>query len=214
MKIILKQVNLLQPEQKLDEKNDLLIEDGVIKKIGGISEAEFKESKVFEFENKIIQIERAINDIVIKQGNVPHMLEFEIYIDKKFVVNDRADGLIISTPTGSTAYALSGGGPILHPNLDAIVLLSMFSHTLSSRPLAVAGNSQIQVIISSSNLGDATIRCDGQDMQLISPGTVINLTKNTEQLRLIHPCDYDYFENLRTKLGWGTKPSSNQREAS
>ena len=102
-------------------------------------------------DGKMMGENSALNDVVFHSGNSVKMLEFELYIDGDFVYRQRSDGLIISTPTGSTAYALSGGGPIMHPRLDAIVLVPMFPHTLSSRPIVIDGNSEIKIYVSPTN---------------------------------------------------------------
>ena len=150
-------------------------------------------------------IGNALNDVVLKQGNISHMLEFDISINNKFMCRERADGLIIATPTGSTAYALSGGGPILHPGLDAIVLLPMFSHTLSSRPIVVTGESTLSITITEHNADGPTLRCDGQGEQTIAPKQSFQVNKFPKHLRLIHPQGYDYYQTLRSKLGWGRR---------
>jgi NAD+ kinase len=154
---------------------------------------------------QVLATDHAVNDVVLKQGSIPHMLEFEIYINHQFVCKELSDGLIIATPTGSTAYALSGGGPILHPQLNAIVLMPMFSHTLSSRPIVVDGESEISILLTKNNKEAATLRCDGQNMLNPTFEHNIKIKKKQQPLRLIHPKDYDYFETLRTKLGWGRK---------
>ena len=153
----------------------------------------------------IIYQEHATNDIVIKQGNVPSMLVFDIFVDDHCIAKEHADGLIAATPTGSTAYALSGGGPILHPGLEAYLLLSMFSHTLSNRPVIVPAHLDTEIRIAIENKVDATIRCDGLDMRKIPPGSCVTITKEQQKLRLLHPKDYNYFDNLRSKLNWGGK---------
>ncbi|MGB6975953.1 MAG: NAD(+) kinase [Gammaproteobacteria bacterium] len=144
----------------------------------------------------------ALNDVVLSPGNVPRMIEFDIYINQQFVCRQRADGLIIATPTGSTAYSLSGGGPILHPSLNAMVLVPMFPHTLSSRPIVVSGDSIIEVRISRGNPSSPEVSYDGQERVAIPPNGKITVTQQPERLRLIHPKDYNYFETLRTKLRW------------
>jgi NAD+ kinase len=133
------------------------------------------------------------------------MIEFEIYIDKQFVCSQNSDGLIIATPTGSTAYALSGGGPILHPQLDAIVLVPMFPHTLSSRPIVIEGNRKINIIITPNNSTTPRLSCDGQDHINTPPCSHIVIEKKKQHLHLIHPLDYNYYETLRSKLHWGKK---------
>ncbi len=144
----------------------------------------------------------ALNDVVLLPGDVAHMIGFEIYINQQFVCQQRADGLIIATPTGSTAYALSGGGPILHPHLDAVVLVPMFPHTLSSRPIVVSGNSEIELRISSGNIISPHVSCDGQKRLPLQPGGRVKVKKNPKMLSLVHPLDYIYFKTLREKLKW------------
>lgn len=144
----------------------------------------------------------ALNDAVLLPGDTAHLIEFEIAIDNQFMCQQRADGLIIATPTGSTAYALSGGGPILHPPLNAIVLVPMLPHTLSSRPIVVDGNAKIDILISAINETSPYFSCDGQRRQKIAPGDRITIIKNEKKLKLVHPTNYDYFATLREKLGW------------
>ena len=117
----------------------------------------------------------------------------------------RSDGLIVATPTGSTAYALSGGGPILNPILNAIVLVPMFPHTLSSRPIVIDANSKIKICVSENILTPPRFSCDGNSYSKINPGECICVEKMADDLHLIHPKDYDYFETLRSKLYWGQK---------
>lgn len=150
-------------------------------------------------------LEPALNDIVLKQGQTLHMLEFDIYIDDEFVCQEHSDGLIVSTPTGSTAYALSGGGPILHPNINAIITLPMFSHTLSSRPLVVSGDSVITVMVTNENTNSPTICCDGIGESIVDPGFRFRIKKHDRAVHLIHPQGYQYYQSLRGKLGWGNK---------
>ena len=154
---------------------------------------------------KVRKLGDALNDIVLLPGEFAHMIEFSIYIDDQFMCTQRADGLIVTTPTGSTAYALSGGGPILHPALDAIALVPMFPHTLSSRPIVVAGKSKIDIEISADNETSPRISCDGEARIAIVPGHRVQINKMPQQLRLVHPMDYNYFQTLRTKLHWGTQ---------
>jgi NAD+ kinase len=144
----------------------------------------------------------ALNDAVLLPGNLAQMIEFDVKVNEQFVCSQRADGMIVATPTGSTAYALSGGGPILHPSLNAIALVSMFPHTLSSRPIVISGDSTINILVSANNETSPYLSCDGQSRIEAPPGSCIQITKKPEQLRLIHPIDYQYFNTLREKLGW------------
>jgi len=147
----------------------------------------------------------ALNEAVLHPGKIAHMIEFEVYIDDTFAFSQRSDGLIISTPTGSTAYSLSGGGPILSPSLNAISLVPMFPHTLSSRPLVVDSKRKIKLLISPDNRGTQEISCDGQVSLPVSPGDEVLIYPSANVLRLIHPEDYSYYHVLRNKLGWSSK---------
>ncbi len=160
------------------------------------------------YENDILYAhDIALNDVVLLPGDIAHMITFEIFINNQFVCKQRADGLIIATPTGSTAYALSGGGPILHPQLDAMVLVPMFPHTLSSRPIVVSGNSNIELYISPSNISSPHVSCDGQNRISLPPGGKVCVQKKDPLLRLIHPLEYNYFKTLREKLKWSSNPN-------
>lgn len=147
----------------------------------------------------------AVNEAVLHADKVAHMIEFEAYINNEFVYSQRSDGLIISTPTGSTAYSLSGGGPILTPDLDAMSLVPMFPHTLSSRPLVVSGNSEICLKVAETNDAHLQISCDSHVILAVMPGDDIYIRKHPAPLRLVHPPGYSYYHVLRNKLGWGSK---------
>lgn len=148
----------------------------------------------------------ALNDIVLSRGSETHLVRFNVYINDQFVSDYKADGLILSTPTGSTAYALSAGGPIMHPGLQALVMVPMFSHSLSSRPLVVDSNARVRLEISEKNDAPLQISCDGHDSYAIEPGSSAIIEKNPKALQLLHPEDYHYYDTLRQKLGWGSKP--------
>ncbi len=158
-----------------------------------------------EYQGETLGQDNALNEVAIIPDAVPHMIEFEIYIDEQFVCSQNSDGLIIATPTGSTAYALSGGGPILHPQLDAIVLVPMFPHSLNSRPIVIEGNKHIDIIITPQNTTSPRLSCDARGFLQIPPGSRISIHKKTQKLHLIHPLDYNYYETLRSKLHWGQK---------
>lgn len=145
----------------------------------------------------------ALNDVVLHPGQFIHMLQFEVHVDGAFMTSQRADGLIVATPTGSTAYSLSGGGPILHPGLDAIVIVPMNPHTLSSRPIVVPGHSEIAIIVGELNDTDAMVTCDGHSHARLASGDRIIITKKPQLLELLHPEDFNFYERCRSKLGWG-----------
>lgn len=147
----------------------------------------------------------ALNDVVLHHGNIARLIEFEIFINDQFVVDQRADGVITSTPTGSTAYALSGGGPIVYPTLDVITLLPMFPHALNTRPIVVNKNSKIKLVLSESNRIAAQLSADGQTHMALTAGDEVHIQANKNDLRLLHPKNYNYFAVLREKLGWNFK---------
>ena len=153
---------------------------------------------------------KALNDIVVHKINVARMIEFDVYINSRFVYTQRSDGLVIATPTGSTAYALSGGGPILHPTLDAITLVPICPHTLTNRPIAIGTDSVIEIRETAKRAGHGPatgiqISCDGQLHHQAKAFEKIMVRVIDEKLRLIHPQDYDYYQLLRAKLNWATQ---------
>lgn len=154
-----------------------------------------------------IGVADALNDVVVNSGTSAKMIEFELYIEGEFVYRQRSDGIIVSTPTGSTAYSLSGGGPIMHPRLDAIVLVPMFPHTLSARPIVVDGNSEIKLVICESNQSPVPLTCDGQVNLTAQPGDAVYVTKKPHKLKLIHPLTHSFYASCRDKLGWGASPA-------
>jgi len=150
----------------------------------------------------------ALNDVVIHKREVARMIEVDAFLDGRFLNAYRADGLIISTPTGSTAYALAGGGPIIHPGLEAVVLVPICPHTLTHRPIVVKADSVIEVVLNAANTTQTQITCDGQVSLAIEPGDRIVIRKKDRKVRLIHPISHDYFELLRAKLRWGLSPEA------
>ena len=135
------------------------------------------------------------------------MMEFSLYINDHFVYEQRSDGLIVSTPTGSTAYALSAGGPIMHPSLDAIALVPMFPHTLSSRPLVVRGDSVIRIVIGNS-LRTSQVSADSQVDFPLGAGDEVRIVKYPHGLNLVYATTHDFFDSCRSKLDWGSRLGS------
>ena len=143
----------------------------------------------------------ALNDVVLLADEA-QMIAFDVYVDEQLVYEHRADGLIIATPTGSTAYALSGGGPILQPQLPALAIVPMFPHTLSSRPIVVSANSKIRIKISPNQKSAPSISNDGHEKRPVPPGAEIHIDLHPKQLQLLHPNNYNYYRTLREKLNW------------
>jgi len=133
------------------------------------------------------------------------MMAFELYVDGEFVYSQRSDGLIVSTPTGSTAYALSAGGPLLFPELDAMVVVPLNPHTLSSRPIVLHGGAKIEIRVSSRNELHPLITCDGHNDFGTEPGDIITIKKHENDILLIHPKDNNFYGVCRSKLGWGSR---------
>lgn len=184
--------------------------DNALQQLADVLEGHYIAEKRFLLEAQVCQqdcqkrISTAINEVVLHPGKVAHMIEFEVYIDDRFAFSQRSDGLIITTPTGSTAYSLSAGGPILTPNLDAIALVPMFPHTLSSRPLVISSDSQIRLKFSQTNI-DYEVSCDNQLVLPIKEGDEVIIKRSRQKLNLVHPTDYNYFNTLSSKLGWSKK---------
>ncbi|OOH88041.1 NAD(+) kinase [Pasteurellaceae bacterium 15-036681] len=157
-----------------------------------------------EKNGKIIESNNALNEVVVHASQIAKTIDFEVSIDGKFAFSQRSDGLIIATPTGSTAYSLSAGGPILTPNLNAIALVPMNPHSLSSRPLVVSGDSVISIRFGKGQqaLG---LSCDSQRNFGFTPDDRIIVQKSPDALRLLHLKDYNYFNVLGSKLGWLSK---------
>ena len=146
----------------------------------------------------------ALNEAVTHKSSMARLMEFETRIDGHLVNRQRSDGLIVATPTGSTAYALSGGGPIVHPSLDAIVLVPICPHTLSSRPVVVGGGSVVEVVLGDgAERSSVQLSCDGETKLELAAGDRIAIRKHRPDLRLIHPTAHEYYATLRTKLHWG-----------
>jgi len=142
----------------------------------------------------------AMNDVVVNRGATSGMVELRVEVDGHFVANQRADGLIIATPTGSTAYALSAGGPMLHPSIPGWVLVPIAPHTLSNRPIVLANTMEIAIELVSGR--DASANFDMQSLASLLHGDRIVVTRSNHQVRFLHPLGWSYFDTLRQKLHW------------
>jgi len=145
----------------------------------------------------------ALNDVVLQKRDTGRMLDFENWVDGVYVNTHRGDGLVIATPTGSTAYALSGGGPIIHPSLDAITLVPICPHTLSDRPIVIRADTEIEVRVLERPDTRAEVSCDGIPLGELNAGGRLLVRTAAERVVLIHPRGHDYFRLLRSKLHWG-----------
>jgi NAD+ kinase len=154
---------------------------------------------------RVIGTSSALNDVVVHPGGMARMMEFALAVDGEHVYEQRSDGLIVASPTGSTAYALSAGGPIMHPNLDAIVIVPMFPHTLTSRPLVVRGDARIEVTLGDLGSEEAKASCDSQVELALTGGDVVMIEKAAVPLRLLYTLEHSFFESCRSKLDWASR---------
>lgn len=145
----------------------------------------------------------ALNDVVLMKWRTGRMLDFETWIDDRYVNTHGGDGLVVATATGSTAYALSCGGPILYPELEAVVLAPICPHTLSDRPIVVRSSSTIEIRLLERPDTQAQVTCDGVTIGELAPGDRLLVTPAEEHVTLLHPKDHDYYRILRSKLRWG-----------
>lgn len=187
---------------------DISPED-LMNRLGEILAGEYQEEQrimlhsTVHHEGEQLSESDALNDVVVHKWEVARMIETETYIDGQYVTTMRADGLIVSTPTGSTAYALSGGGPILHPTMEAMVMVPICPHTMSNRPIVFDASSEVEIVVSDSSHARAQVTCDGQINLGLVAGDRVRIRCKEQRLRLIHPKGHDHFQILRAKLGWG-----------
>jgi len=160
-------------------------------------------AKIFR-NSRVIYEQTAVNEVVVHSGNAASMIEIETLINGVFLNSQRSDGLIASTPTGSTAYALSAGGPILYPTLKAIVLAPINPHTLSNRPIVVDDDSVIEIAFRPSKQFKAQVVCDNVSFPDVEIEDRIEIRREPKTFRILHPLDYDFFEILRAKLNWSS----------
>ena len=171
-----------------------------------VIKGDFIRDKRFFLEALVLDQEEAftaLNEVVIHSGAIAQLIEFDLYIDESFVYRQKADGLIVNSPSGSTAYSLSGGGPIVHPNLDAITLLPMFPHRLNTSPLVVSDQSIIRIQMTGKK-NKAVLSMDSHNSIKLKKGDVIKISKGRSSLTLIHPKGHNFFEACRNKLGWSS----------
>lgn len=153
-------------------------------------------------DNCIIHEETAVNEVAIHRWVTPSMIEIVTKIDNVFLNSQRSDGLIVSTPTGSTAYSLSAGGPILHPGLNALVLVPLNPHTLSNRSIVINDSAEIEISFCQTKQINALVTCDHIEIPDVLISDKILIKKHPKPVRILHPEGHDFFQILRTKLNW------------
>lgn len=168
---------------------------------------------------RVVSSAIALNDVVVKRQDTGRMVEYQTFVDGSYVNTHLGDGFIVATPTGSTAYALSCGGPIVEPGLDALVLTPICPHTLSDRPLVIPGNRIAEVRLHATpsprakQVDQADVTCDGELLGRLVQGASVRVSAARERLELVHPVGYDYFGILRSKLLWGRDSRDHGRPA-
>ena len=151
--------------------------------------------------DKLLSTNIALNDIILHSYDSSSMIEYEIYSGGDLIHIQRSDGVIVTTPTGSTAYALSGGGPIMHPSLNTLAIVPICPHTLSNRPIVLPADQPIEVCLGQDSVV-AKVSYDGHSTAIINTENRVRITRYSKPLTLLHPEDYDYFQVLRAKLYW------------
>jgi NAD+ kinase len=155
-----------------------------------------------EREGQVVERQTVLNEAVINKGALARMIEVELLIDGEFICRYRVDGLIVATPTGSTAYSLSAGGPIVHPSVESWIVTPICPHTLSDRPVVIRDSSQVEVDLSVGT-ESVFLTLDGQTGIPMQPADRVRMTRAAERLKLIQPQKKSYFEILHSKLKWG-----------
>ncbi len=174
----------------------------------GVLEGNFRVEKRVQIEGELVRADEAIssflalNDVVLNKGAIARILDFDVLVDGKFVSTYKSDGLIVSTPTGSTAYSLAAGGPVVMPAVEAFIVTPICAHTLTNRPLVLPNTATIAVIVKSQREA-AYLTVDGQVGIAAHSEDILRLRKATSTVELILPPEKDYFEILRQKLKWG-----------
>ena len=174
--------------------------------LGPMLRGDFEEDRRWMMQAQVVRDGRcvfnatAMNDVVVNRGATSGMVELRVEVDGRFLANQRADGLIIASPTGSTAYALSAGGPLLHPSIAGWVLVPIAPHTLSNRPIVLSDTGEITVEIVAGR--DASANFDMQSLASLMHGDRITVKRSEYQMRFLHPKGWSYFDTLRKKLHW------------
>lgn len=153
----------------------------------------------------------ALNDVVLLRRETGRMLDFETRVSGAYVNSHSGDGFVVATATGSTAYALSCGGPIIDPRLNVLLMVPICPHTLSDRPIVIPGDSQVEINLQSQGEGRADVTCDGALLGGMEPSDRLQINASAQRVTLLHPPGYDYFRLLRSKLRWGRGADHHER---
>ncbi|MGI9337234.1 MAG: NAD(+)/NADH kinase [Gammaproteobacteria bacterium] len=178
--------------------------EGMAESIGNITGGDYfvEERAMLDVQVGDTAFSPAVNDMVVSRGEGGFLMDMRLDINKRFAFNVRADGLIVSTPSGSTAYALSAGGPVVAPDVNTLLLVPLCPHALTHRPLVVSADYVLDITMLKTPQ-DATVHLDGRDRTAAAAGDVIRIRRHKTPLRICHPLSYDYYDTLRRKLHWG-----------
>lgn len=180
----------------------------LLPKLNNILTGHYSEERRYLLRTKIIRDHRvfneqtAVNEVVVHRWVTPSMIEIVTHINGVYLNSQRSDGMIVSTPTGSTAYSLSAGGPILHPSLNALVLVPLNPHTLSNRPIVIDDSAEIEISFCQTKQINALVTCDHLEIPEVLISDKILIKKDPKPIRILHPEGHDFFEILRKKLNW------------
>jgi NAD+ kinase len=194
---------------RLGFMTDIALDD-MIESITALLDGKFSRERRFLLDSEVLRDGEvayqtlALNDVVVNKGDLGRMIELEVKVDAELIHVLRADGLIVSTPTGSTAYALSANGPILHPSVQGIAIVPLCPHALSNRPITVSDSSTIDITLPPPH--DARVHFDGQTSFDARAGDVVRMRRSSHGVTLLHPPGYSYFAMLREKLHWSATP--------
>ena len=155
---------------------------------------------------KTIYSQTAFNDVVLGKHSLERLISWQAHVNKQFVTAARSDGVILATPTGSTAYALSAGGAIMHPGLDVVSMVPISPHTLTNRPIGLPANAVIELSIHNRTDNNAHVSADGLIGCNLRGDEIVRVTRSEDVVKLVHTDSYNYFGTLRAKLGWGGEP--------
>jgi NAD+ kinase len=191
-------------EVRLPELYEIL--ESVLAGTARIDERAMLHVEILDQQQRIVQDVCVLNDVVITRGALSRMTDLSVSVNDQFVARFKADGLIVATPTGSTAYNLSAGGPIVHPGVDALVLTPIAPHTLTNRPVVIPVSSTVVIHpLQNSDHQDVFVTFDGQVGHPLPPDHQVRITRATQSLRLVRPTTRSYFEVLREKLKWAER---------
>lgn len=186
-------------ENMIESINNILLENNY-----NIESRSLINAKIIR-NNKIIRENVALNDVVISRGSIGNMIEFDISVDSDFVLSQKSDGVIFSTPTGSTAYSLAAGGPIMHPGSNVISMVPICPQSLSNRPIVLPDTAIIEFLLVRENA--TQIHFDGQECYNLQYKDRVILSKHSKEFKIIHPSNYNYYYTLRNKLDWSKRLS-------